>query len=87
VHDKLHNIGQSAQDRKSQESSGSQASQFADKEPGQQKVLPSGLSVDREYEILCNEQVLNTGMTLAAVRQYVWRNAGELVMHYRAKDA
>ncbi|KAG9093864.1 hypothetical protein FRC06_011334 [Ceratobasidium sp. 370] len=41
---------------------------------------------EREYEILCNEQVLNAGATLAAVRQYVWRNAGELVMHYRVKE-
>ncbi|KAG8688885.1 hypothetical protein FRC08_011213 [Ceratobasidium sp. 394] len=42
---------------------------------------------EQEYEILCNEQVLNKGATLAAVRQYVWRNAGELVMHYRVKEA
>ncbi|CAE6446138.1 unnamed protein product [Rhizoctonia solani] len=42
---------------------------------------------DREYEVLCNEQVLSIGMTLAAVRQYVWRNAGELVMHYRIKES
>ncbi|CAE6493686.1 unnamed protein product [Rhizoctonia solani] len=41
----------------------------------------------RDYEVLCNEQVLNFGMTLAAVRQFVWRNAGELVMHYRIKEA
>ncbi|KAF8751081.1 hypothetical protein RHS01_08698 [Rhizoctonia solani] len=40
-----------------------------------------------EYEVLCNEQVLSVGMTLAAVRQYVWRNAGELTMHYRIKEA
>ncbi|KAG8737941.1 hypothetical protein FRC10_007521 [Ceratobasidium sp. 414] len=42
---------------------------------------------EREYEVLCNEQVLSKGATLAAVRQYVWRNAGELVMHYRVKEA
>ncbi|KAH7323334.1 hypothetical protein B0J17DRAFT_683001 [Rhizoctonia solani] len=41
----------------------------------------------REYEVLCNEQVLSIGMTLAAVRQFVWRNAGELVMHYRIKES
>ncbi|CAE6403965.1 unnamed protein product [Rhizoctonia solani] len=40
----------------------------------------------RDYEVLCNEQVLHGGMTLAAVRQFVWRNAGELVMHYRVKE-
>lgn len=38
------------------------------------------------YEILCNDQVLPLEMTLAAVRQFVWRQSGELVMHYRRKS-
>lgn len=38
-----------------------------------------------EYEILCNEALLPLGMTLAVVRQYVWRQSAELVMHYRRK--
>lgn len=37
------------------------------------------------YEILCNDTILPLDMTLAAVRQYVWRQAGELVMYYRRK--
>lgn len=37
------------------------------------------------YEILCNDAVLPLDMTLAAVRQFIWRSAGELVMHYRRK--
>ena len=37
------------------------------------------------YEILCNDQVLSNDMTLAAVRQFVWRQSGELVMYYRRK--
>ena len=37
------------------------------------------------YEILCNDTVLPLDMTLAAVRQYVWRQVGELVMYYRRK--
>lgn len=37
------------------------------------------------YEILCNDAVLPLDMTLAAVRQYVWRQTGELVMYYRRK--
>ncbi|KAG8710703.1 hypothetical protein FRC11_004212 [Ceratobasidium sp. 423] len=49
---------------------------------------PASLPEDcRDYEVLCNEQVLDIGMTLAAVRQFVWRNAGELVMHYRVREA
>lgn len=38
-----------------------------------------------EYEILCNEALLPLGVTLAAVRQYVWKQSAELVMHYRRK--
>ncbi|TCD67709.1 hypothetical protein EIP91_012005 [Steccherinum ochraceum] len=37
------------------------------------------------YEILCNDMVLPLNMTLAAVRQFVWRSSGELTMHYRRK--
>jgi WD repeat-containing protein 48 len=35
------------------------------------------------WEFLCNETVLPPNMTLAVVRQYIWRQAGELVLHYR----
>ncbi|KAI0759295.1 hypothetical protein BD413DRAFT_488036 [Trametes elegans] len=40
---------------------------------------------DELYEILCNDVVLPLDMTLAAVRQFVWRQSAELVMHYRRK--
>ncbi|TFK19214.1 WD40 repeat-like protein [Coprinopsis marcescibilis] len=43
------------------------------------------LRADDLYEVLCNEAVLPLDMTLAAVRQYVWRNSSELVMHYRRR--
>ncbi|EAU81628.2 hypothetical protein CC1G_02644 [Coprinopsis cinerea okayama7 len=43
------------------------------------------LRPDEQYEILCNEAVLPVDMTLAAVRQYVWRQSAELVMYYRRK--
>ncbi|KAF7309790.1 WD-REPEATS-REGION domain-containing protein [Mycena indigotica] len=35
------------------------------------------------YEILCNDLVLPLDMSIAAVRQYVWRQSAELIMHYR----
>ncbi|KDQ58057.1 hypothetical protein JAAARDRAFT_129692 [Jaapia argillacea MUCL 33604] len=38
-----------------------------------------------QFEILCNDYVLPLDMTLAAVRQYVWRQTAELVMHYRRR--
>ncbi|KZT64082.1 WD40 repeat-like protein [Daedalea quercina L-15889] len=37
------------------------------------------------YEIVCNDIVLPLDMTLAAVRQFVWRQGGELSMYYRRK--
>ncbi|KAI9069649.1 hypothetical protein FKP32DRAFT_1640619 [Trametes sanguinea] len=40
---------------------------------------------EEQYEILCNDMVLPLDMTLAAVRQFVWRQSAELVMHYRRK--
>lgn len=38
------------------------------------------------YDILCNDALLPLDMTLAAVRQYVWRQSSELVMYYRRKQ-
>ena len=43
------------------------------------------LRPEDQFEILCNEAVLPLDMTLASVRQFVWRQSGELVMHYRRK--
>jgi WD repeat-containing protein 48 len=58
----------------------------------QNKAIAPGASLphlnhkaEDAYEILCNDVVLPLDMTLAAVRQFIWRNAGELVMHYRRK--
>lgn len=42
---------------------------------------------EETFEILCNDVVLPLDMTLAAVRQFVWRSSGELVMHYRRRTA
>jgi hypothetical protein len=68
---------QAGEERKSHDSVGSQNSQG---------LNDATVRAGEKYEILCNEQVLNTAATLAAVRQYIWRNAGELVMHYRVKE-
>ena len=40
---------------------------------------------EEQYEILCNDMVLPLDMTFAAVRQFVWRQSAELVMHYRRR--
>jgi len=38
------------------------------------------------FEIICNEVVLPLNISLAAVRQFVWRQSAELVMYYRRKS-
>ncbi|KZV64544.1 hypothetical protein PENSPDRAFT_639534 [Peniophora sp. CONT] len=45
----------------------------------------NGGSPEESWEILCVDKVLPLDMTLAAVRQFVWRQSGELVMHYRRR--
>jgi len=59
----------------------------------QMKSIPSSPSATErhrrtadEFEILCNNVVLPNNMSLAAVRHYVWRQSGELVMQYRRKS-
>jgi len=46
----------------------------------------SGTKAEDVYQILCNDTILPLDMTLAAVRQFVWRQAAELTMYYRRKD-
>ena len=54
--------------------------------PGEQQQVVSHMSRPRPedmWEFLCNETVLPPNVTLAVVRQYIWRQSGELVLHYR----
>jgi hypothetical protein len=53
--------------------------------PGEQQVVshePRPRPEDM-WEFLCNETVLPPNVTLAVVRQYIWRQSGELILHYR----
>ena len=50
-------------------------------------LKPRGAKAEDIYEILCNDMVLPLDMTLAAVRQYIWRQAAELTMYYRRRVA
>ena len=45
-----------------------------------------GAKAEDLYQILCNDTVLSLDMTLAAVRQFVWRQSTELTMYYRRKE-
>ncbi|EGN97348.1 hypothetical protein SERLA73DRAFT_169707 [Serpula lacrymans var. lacrymans S7.3] len=62
-------------------------SPFAPRSPDSPSPSPKSSRPKAEdtYEILCNNSVLPLDMTLAAVRQYFWRQSAELVMHYRLK--
>lgn len=48
-------------------------------------ILSSRPRAEDMYEILCNDVVLPLDMSLATVRQFIWRQAAELVMHFRKK--
>ena len=52
---------------------------------GPAQVASQPTAAEDLYEILCNDTLLPYEMTLAAVRQFVWRQGTELVMHYRRK--
>jgi len=55
--------------------------------PSTSSVRTSHSSAKSEdlYQILCNDTVLSPDMTLAAIRQFVWRQSTELTMYYRRK--
>ncbi|KAI9457236.1 WD40 repeat-like protein [Lactarius psammicola] len=46
---------------------------------------PAPAPAEDLWEIVCNDTVLPINMTLAAVRQYVWRQSGEVVLYYRRR--
>lgn len=37
------------------------------------------------YELLCDDTLLPLDMTLAQIRQYVWKQPNELIIHYRKR--
>ena len=43
------------------------------------------LRPDDLWEISCNDTLLPPNVTLAVVRKYVWRQSGEVVLHYLRK--
>ena len=55
--------------------------------PKKPSSIKSGFGPKAEdlYQILCNDVVLPLDMTLAAVRQFIWRQSTELIMYYRRK--
>ncbi|KAI0027988.1 hypothetical protein K488DRAFT_15837, partial [Vararia minispora EC-137] len=43
---------------------------------------PHARKAEEVWEILCNDVILPLNMTLAVIRQYVWKQTAELTMHY-----
>ena len=38
-----------------------------------------------DIEILCNDQILPTMMSLATVKQYIWRKSDDIILHFRKR--
>ncbi|KAJ3500729.1 hypothetical protein NLJ89_g9660 [Agrocybe chaxingu] len=72
------------QDKLERMSAGSRAGSIRSSVEGQAAAALRPRAED-VYEILCNETLLSLEMTLAAVRQYIWKQSAELVLHYRRK--
>ncbi|KAF9227880.1 WD40 repeat-like protein [Gyrodon lividus] len=53
--------------------------------PGSPCTKSHRARAEENYEILCNDSVLSLDMTLAAVRQYLWKQSSELIMYYRLR--
>lgn len=84
IQEKLENGGSKAVSRAGSVRSSVDSSYQAAQARAQQQRTPQPRA-EEVYEILCSEAVLPIEMTLAAVRQYVWRQSSELVMYYRRK--
>ncbi|CAN8104053.1 unnamed protein product [Discula destructiva] len=45
---------------------------------------PAALKPEEYLELYCNDQQLPIDMTLATLRAYIWKNANDVVLHYKA---
>ncbi|XP_025091366.1 WD repeat-containing protein 48-like isoform X2 [Pomacea canaliculata] len=61
------------------QAAGSNASQ--EKEPDKEEELSS--IAEERVELLCSDQVLDPNMDLRTVRHFIWKQTGDLTLHYR----
>ena len=40
---------------------------------------------DEKVELLCNDQLLDPGLDLRTVKHFIWKQGGDLTLHYRPK--
>lgn len=38
---------------------------------------------EEKVELLCNDQVLDANMDLRTVKHFIWKQSGDLTLHYR----
>lgn len=51
------------------------------------KEMTPARRAEQLYELLCHGVLIPNDMTLATVKQFMWRQGGELVMEYRRKQS
>jgi WD repeat-containing protein 48 len=42
---------------------------------------------EEKVELLCNEQLLEPGLDLRTVKHFIWKQGGDLTLHYRPINA
>ncbi|GFO12871.1 WD repeat-containing protein 48 [Plakobranchus ocellatus] len=64
---------------------GSQAANSGnhDKEEEKEEEPPSTSAAEERVELLCNDVVLDPSMDLRTVRHFIWKQTGDLTLHYR----
>jgi WD repeat-containing protein 48 len=50
-------------------------------------IEKGGLPVNTNLEILCNGDVLDPKLTLAGVKQFIWKSGNDLMLTVRLKNA
>ncbi|XP_045181186.2 WD repeat-containing protein 48-like [Mercenaria mercenaria] len=61
---------------------GSQAANSGNQEKGED-LEDSSAVAEEKVELLCNDQVLNPNMDLRTVKHFIWKQGGDLTLHYR----
>ncbi|XP_012943026.1 WD repeat-containing protein 48 [Aplysia californica] len=62
---------------------GSQAANSNSHEKEAEKEEEPVVAAEERVELLCNDQVLDPNMDLRTVRHFIWKQTGDLTLHYR----
>ncbi|KAI9155358.1 UBP9-binding protein [Paramyrothecium foliicola] len=53
-------------------------------EPQGEEFNPEGLKPEEYLELYCNDQLLNTTMSLATLRTHLWKGGNDIILYYKA---